>query len=493
MELTDKTISDMQSTDLISHETVYSIFDLPDNPDRIRLMALMELRAKELNMEKQFMKVIKSYSEADKKIADQYNKNYALTHTTIPLAFDSKGNPANTINNFYLIMKNNNFYNGLQFNELSHSPEIIENGIVRKWTDNDDTKSEHYIEENYKLSHPEKHEKALRLIFLERTYHPIRNIIDAVKWDGKERIHTFLSNWTKCENTIYTREASRLIFAGGINRLYYPGCKFDDVVVLIGTHQGEGKSSLVRWLALKDEFYTDVIEIEGQKGIEALEGAWICELGELLALTKTKEQEAIKAFISRQVDHYRRPFDRRTTDLKRQCMFIGTTNKEQFLTDKTGGRRFYPIKVNQSGYDLFACETEIRAEILQCWAEAKYKMEHGKMLAYADLNILGEIKKAQSAAQEDDYREGMIESFLEVREECCIYEIWREALNNDHSKPSKKDSNDISLIFQSLGWIVCERKRINTYGQQRVWKRAKPKEIKGASTLDIFEDELPIL
>ena len=115
--------------------------------------------------------------------------------------------------------------------------------------------------------------------------------------------------------------------------------------VLIGTKQGEGKSTLVRWLAMKDDYFTEVTEIEGQKGMEAVEGAWICEMGELLALTKAREIEAVKSYLTRLADRYRRPFDRRVTDHKRQCIFIGTTNKEQFLTDKTGNRRFYPVKV----------------------------------------------------------------------------------------------------------------------------------------------------
>jgi predicted P-loop ATPase len=244
---------------------------------------------------------------------------------------------------------------------------------------------------------------------------------------------------------------------------------------------------------LRDDYFAEVIEFDGQKGMEAVEGAWICEVAELLAMTKTKEQEAIKAYITRQSDRYRRPFDRRVTEYKRQCIFIGTTNKEQFLTDKTGGRRFYPVKVNQSGYDLFANEKEIRAEILQCWAEAKAKMEQGKMPAYADKSILDDIKSAQNAAQEDDYREGMITAYLESKVECCIMEIWVQALKNDFLKPSKKDSNDIALMLQSQGWESCERKRTAAYGQQRIWRRSEPLETKNAEALDEIDDELPLM
>ena len=105
-----------------------------------------------------------------------------------------------------------------------------------------------------------------------------------------------------------------------------------------------------------------------------MEGAWICELSELLGLTKAKEVEAVKSYITKLVDRYRRPFDRRTTDHKRQCIFIGSTNRSAFLTDKTGNRRFYPVEVHSSGYDLFDHEAEIRNDIIQVWAEANNKI-----------------------------------------------------------------------------------------------------------------------
>lgn len=494
MELTEQQISNMSSRDLLSHEVVYSIFDLSDDdPERARLQALLEIRAQELNIEKQFSKVMRACAKADKKLAEQYSREYAAAHANIPLKFDGKGNPLVTIDNFYIIMCNDDYYKNLQFNELAHCPEIVEDGKIRRWTDEDDAASRHYIETKYHIYSESKHNDALRMLFRQRSYHPIRNIIDAIEWDGIERIPTFLHRWMKCEDTPYTREVSRLIFAGGINRLYKPGCKFDDVVVLIGTKQGEGKSTFVRWLAIKDEYFAEVNEFDGQKGMEAIEGAWICEIAELLAMTKTKEQEAIKAYITRQADRYRRPFDRRVTEYKRQCIFIGTTNKEQFLTDKTGGRRFFPVKVHQSGYDLFAHEQEIKAEILQCWAEAKAKMDQGKMPPYANPVILDAIKSAQEAAQEDDYREGLIASYLENKDECCILELWVQALGNDFSKPSKKDSNEIALILQSLGWESTERKRTAHYGQQRIWRRIKPREVKNAEVIDELMDDLPIL
>ena len=306
-----------------------------------------------------------------------------------------------------------------------------------------------------------------------REYNPVIEEIESIKWDGVERIPTLLSKWLKCDDTPYTREVSRLIFSGGINRLYNPGCKFDDVPVLVGTKQGEGKSTFIRWLALKDEWFTDnLVEIEGTKGIEALEGIWICEIAEMMATTKAKEVESVKAYITRQNDRYRRPFDKRVTDHPRQCIFIGTTNKSQFLTDKTGNRRWYPVTCRQSGYDLFSNKEAVQNDIRQCWAEAKAKFDRGEMLPYADQSIIGIIRSEQDAAVEDDYRVGLIEDYIDGKSEVCALELWRKALNNEVLQMSKRDSMDIGLIMQGMtGWVKEKKtKRFPEYGVQRYWK-----------------------
>lgn len=394
--------------------------------------------------------------------------------SNVNLSYNEKGNPHNTIANYIEILKNDPIFESLKFNQLSYSPEKTSNCETLRWIDSDDSATRNYIEKNYFIHSEKKLDDALRIIFKKREYHPIKQIIESVQWDGVERIPTLLTKWLKCEDTEYTREVSRLIFSGGINRLYQNGCKFDDMAVLISTTQGAGKSTFVRWLAICDEFFTEVTEIDGQRGIEAIEGAWICEVAELLAVTKTKEVEAVKSYLSRLVDRYRRPFDRRVSDHKRQCVFIGTTNKEQFLTDKTGNRRYYPVIVKCNGYDLFDHEKEIREDILMCWAEAREKYLNGEMSPCFDKKLIIHAKIHQQRALEDDYREDMIYGYLEGKTETCILELWQKALENgNYSKPSKKDSNDISLILQSFGdWKREDKtKRIEGFGVQKIWSR----------------------
>ena len=384
-------------------------------------------------------------------------------------------------------MRNDSAFESLTFNQLSYSPEHTVDGKKERWQDKDDSWARFYIEQKYNIHNREKLDDALRIVFAEKEYHPIKNIIESTPWDGVSRIQTLFVKWLKCEDTPYTREVTRLVFAGGIHRLYNPGCKFDDVCVLIGTKQGEGKSTFARWLAIKDDFFTEVTEIEGQKGIEAIEGAWICEIAELLAVTKTKEVEAVKSYITKLVDRYRRPFDRRTTDHKRQCVFIGTTNKEQFLTDKTGNRRWYPITVNSSGYDLHDHKEEIQKDILQAWAEAKHLYDKGELYPYADKDLLEDIRARQEQAVEDDYRVGMIEDYIKDRDKVCVMQLWKYALDNEYSKPTRRDSNEITLILQKIGgWERGKVERHELFGNQMFWYRKEPKYE------DVDSEELPL-
>lgn len=475
--MNEEAISCMEISDLLRSENVYMIQAQPIEV-REQLKALYFARMQELNADKelkeQVKRMFKAFDTAEREMADAYTKENAKKNAEICLAFDGKGQPLSTIDNFLLILRNDKEFESLRFNQLSYSPEHIVDGKIERWQDKDDSRARLYIEQKYHIHNREKLDDAFRVLFAEREYHPIKQIIEAVEWDGVSRIQELFIKWLKCEDTPYIREVTRLVFAGGIHRLYNPGCKFDDVAVLIGTHQGEGKSTFARWLAIKDEFFTEVTEIEGQKGIEAIEGAWVCEIAELLAVTKSKEVEAVKSYITKLVDRYRRPFDRRTTDHKRQCVFIGTTNKEQFLTDKTGNRRWYPVKVNSSGYDLHDHKAEIQSDILQAWAEAKYLFDRGELQPYADRNLIEEIKEKQEQAVEDDYRVGMITDYLssKYKDKVCIMELWKYALNNEFSKPTRRESNEITLILQSIGgWERGKIERHNEFGNQMFWYR----------------------
>ena len=249
--------------------------------------------------------------------------------------------------------------------------------------------------------------------------------------------------------------------------------------------------------------------MEGQQAIEQLQGKWICEISELLALTKTKEQEAAKAYITRQVDSYRKPWDKNVTDMPRRCIFVGTANNSSPLSDRSGNRRYYPVEVHSNGYDLFDHEQECRDYILQCWAEAREKYKAGKMPNFADRKLLKEYREAQENATQDDWRVGAIEDFLDRKiegEYTCVRELCHRALspNPDFPRePSLIESKDIGMILNKLpNWERCGTRRVGKYGKQKAWRKISPEaaeEKKQAAPVsppmwddDDDDDELPL-
>ena len=418
-----------------------------------------------------------------KRVIEIAGKYLTPAETKSGLMPDSKGKPLAVINNFLLIMVQDKRYEPVRFNEMTGCAEvhIQDKGKikVRRWTDADEAESMRYIEATYGLYSREKHDAALRLLFQERMYNPLRNIVDDIKWDGKPRCREFLVKWALCDDNDYTREVSRLIFAGGIHRLYAPGTKFDDVPILIGLAQGEGKSSLIRFLAIHDDYYGEVTSVDGQPSIEQLQGKWICEVAELLALTRQKDQEAVKAYITRSVDRYRKPWDKNVSELPRRCILIGSSNDANPLVDKTGNRRYYPVIVHSNGYWVYEHETEIREYIMQCWAEAKVLYDKGEMPNYADQKYVKLYREAQENATQDDWRVGAIQAFLDRKnpgEFTCVREVCHRALSPNPDfphEPTLAESKDVGRILNKLpDWErVNGARAVGVYGKQKCWKK----------------------
>lgn len=397
------------------------------------------------------------------------------------------GKPEKTIPNFLIVFENDsNLKDIVRYNELSMSAENSRTGKI--WNEQDDSLLKAYIEATYKMRNNECYYDAFNIVCHKNSYNPIKQLLESKQWDGKERISTLFQKYLGCEDNAYTKEVARLVFAGGIARLYNNGCKFDFMPIFRGT-QGSGKSSFIRWLALNDSWFKEVNELDGQEGKEALDGAWICEISELLALTKSKEVEAVKSFITRQNDNYRKPYERRVTDNPRKCIFIGTTNRSQFLTDATGNRRFLPIETHSNGYDLFEKEKECREDILQCWLEAKHNFDNGNYSLVANKEILDVIKEKQADFVEDDWRIGVIQKYISDKDKTCVKDIWDNAFAYTQ-QITKKDSNDIVSIFDNMftdEWEKSKSIRFENYGIQRGWRRKRTKP----TLIEIEDDSIP--
>jgi len=450
----------------INREAIKKIINLPNEKERLEKITEMKKIASENKLLAEFNKMYK----LEEKLKNKYNMENKFE---FKITYDSNGKPEKTIENFINILKNDKQFQGkIKYNEMKEDIEFkgesLSDRKMSKILNEIEIKYDGLYDEN-KLIH------SLNCVGLENSYNPIKNTIESVKWDQKERIKCALIDWLGAEPTEYNMEVSRLIFAGGIHRIYEPGSKFDIVPTLIGS-QGCGKSTFVRWLAMNDENFTEVTEIEGQKGMEILDNVWVAELSELLALKKVKEVEAIKSYLSKLFDKYRPAYARFIINRKRKCIFIATTNKEEFLTDKTGNRRFFPVKVNSSAKDLYENEKEIKEYIKQCWAEALFKYKEGKLPNVEENKLKDEIKQKQKDSMEDDYREGLILSYLENKMSTCVLDLWQNALQN-YTKPTKRDSNEIGDIMNNIyTWEKKGNKRFADFGIQKCWEKRSGKK-----------------
>ena len=391
-----------------------------------------------------------------------------------------KGLPASTSKNFYLIFMHDQYFSNIKLDTMRmNACRVLDNGKRIYWEDEDDALARMHIEECYGLRNAAKTNDAFLAFLSKRKFSPIQEHIKSIEWDGKPHCKKFFITWLKAKDSQYTEEASRLCFRQMIERAFNPGCKADYVLVLKG-RQGCGKSTICRWMALEDELYGSVNTIDGQKGFESLQGKFICELEELLATVGegTKKENAVKVFISGQNDHYRRPYDHRTSDNPRTCVFIGTTNRDKFLTDPTGNRRWFPIEVQQTD-DTFVYdhETEIKAEIMQCLAEMYYAWKNNLPLAspVPDKVLRKTIEKNRELSEMEDYRIGIIEDYMQNKTDSdfvCCSEIWEKALefNHDRRPMTRTDANEIGEILRSkIGCKPAGKKYFRSYGTQHAY------------------------
>ena len=383
-----------------------------------------------------------------------------------------------TIDNFYRLMTNH-YGDKLRLNEMTGKPEFRRKSTEpwNEWTDAEESRMRAYFEKSYLMYSQSKMTDALLIYFQNHKVNPLLEILDKLEWDGRPRVEHFLRDVMKADDSDYVRECSRLIFAGGVHRAYRPGCKFDDMIVLIGS-QAAGKSTIVRWLNMEEEFFREIKTISGKEGIEAIRGVWIGEVGELMAMTRVKEAEAVKAYITSQEDSYRPPYQKNVQTIPRRCVFIGTTNNPQFLTDKTGNRRFYPVKVNSFAYKLYDNEEAVREYIRQAWAEAVHMYREGQLQPFAKKEVLDQIRAAQEAAMEDDWRIGAIEQYLNDTKKMAnatvsVIELWHKALMEpEESKPTRKDSIEITQIISNMpGWVQCPKPIMTSWGKQRAFRK----------------------
>lgn len=411
----------------------------------------------------------------------------------LKMQIDKDGNltdrPAQTIANAEeAISYDKELFGRIRYNELAYVPYVYgnlpwrNNKGWREWTNVDDSNLKSYIENKYHLKNSEKIMDALTNVSARLPVNPVKTMLEACldEWDGNKHVENLLPSMLGCEKTEYTTAVMRIFMLGAVARAYKPGCKFDYMLVLVGD-QGRGKSSFLRFLALNDEWYNDNFStLDSGRAVENLRGMWIVELAELQATKRAKDVETIKSFITSRVDTYRAPYGRRTEQRPRMCVLAGTSNPVDFLTDKTGNRRFLPITCNIKPvtFDMFADEIATKHEMMQAWGEivSEYQQIGGKIRLVLPKNLEREAIAAQTAYLEEDPKIGIIQEWLDKTENnrVCVIMLWREALNHEFDDPRPSDVNSLHDIMRNsvAGWRYVGKKRAKyPYGIQRCYDR----------------------
>lgn len=319
--------------------------------------------------------------------------------------------------------------------------------------------------------------QAVSLRARERAFHPVGEYLEGLVWDGTKRLKDWLTTYVGAEATPYTQGVGDKFLISMVARIYDPGCKADHMLVLEGS-QGELKSTLCSVLA--DPWFSDALpDIKHKDAQQHLRGKWLIEVAEMHAMDQA-ETTLLKSFISRAIERYRPSYGRLEVVEPRQCIFIGTTNKDAYLRDETGGRRFWPVKCGtidivalaRDRDQLLAEAVQLYKNGAQWWPDKYFERQH--------------IMPEQEARYEGDAWEGLIGEFLPDKRQTTVVQIACAVLGYEGERPflappgdpqlargtainqlSKSNQQRIAAILTKLGW---ERSKREPGTGRQLWK-----------------------
>ena len=418
---------------------------------------------------------------------------------------NTKGEYENSANNLNVIIQYDQFLKDVfKLNTFDNRRYVTRSlpwrkvDIMEPLRDVDYSGVRNYIECVYGIVSSQKVDDALALEFEKKRFHPITEYLKSLVWDKTQRIDTLLIDYFGADDNAYTRAAIRKMLCAAVARVFEPGVKFDTALILVGP-QETYKSTFIKKLG-KHWFSDTFTTVQGKESFEQLQGAWIIEMAELSGLKKA-EVETIKHFISKREDQFRPAYGRTVETYKRQCVFFGTTNKDDFLRDPTGNRRFLPIDVRPEFVTKSVLEDLTEDEIDQIWAEAYKLYKAGEPLYMTgEEDVIAKIE--QHKHSETDERKGVIEEYLNKKypdnwndmdlydrrhwledplsqngtipkDFVCVAEIWCECLGKDKTDMSRYNTREVNEILRSLPeWeYINSTKNFSIYGKQKYYKR----------------------
>jgi predicted P-loop ATPase len=301
----------------------------------------------------------------------------------------------------------------------------------------------------------------------DRTFHPVRDYLDSLKWDGQARIDNWLTTYLKAEppesnnsksdaddSLDYLQVVGTKWLISAVARIYKPGCKADHMLIAEGP-QGTLKSTAFSVLG-EPYFSDDIPDLGNKDSKEFLLGVWIIEMPELDAMSRP-ELSKVKAFMSRSSDRFRPPYGRRTVEVPRQCIFAGTVNHSEYLRDETGGRRFWPFKTGAIDIEALGRDKD------QLWAEAVTRYHEGEKWWLDKPEQNKAAQEEQSNRYQSDAWEGDINTYITGRASVTTDEILRGPLGKPVGTWCHLDQTRIGSVLRSLGWLTKGKERPRRY------------------------------
>ena len=398
-------------------------------------------------------------------------------------------------NNFYnaclLLQHESNLKCLVWHNEFS---DRVEYARKRMWRDEDTSSVRKYLAERYQLNFSEADvQKAVELVGFEtRSYHPVKDYLNSVNgtWDGVARAERLFIDYLGEEDNPYTRQTALCWLMAACIRIWEPGYKFDYVPVLSGA-QGIGKSTFCSVMARK--WFGELISFEDQKAVEQMAMCWLMEIPEMTA-TNRHEIEEQKRFLSATSSKVRLSYRRNSAEYKRHCVFIGTTNLEEYLKDSTGNRRWWPIRCTVDQIDI----KKLRSEADQIWAEIMDKCADPDVTTELTPEAVQIALVRQQACRVSDAWTGIITEWLmgtahkrrydadwsdtkasfpnseedmERRDRVCVQEIWQDCFGGRKTDLKLLDAKRIASIMDAIPY--WERRGTvrfgDRFGRQKGW------------------------
>jgi predicted P-loop ATPase len=403
-------------------------------------------------------------------------------HWTDFIKFSAKGEVRPILANLILYLREHPAWKGvLGFDEFASRvvirkrPYWGDEAPDMAWTDHHESSVRVWFQNEDIAANLGDSGRAVQAAARSNPFHPVKGFLDALVWDGKARLETWLVDYFHADNTPYTRAIGPRILIGGVARIYQPGAKVDHVPVFEGP-QGKQKSEALRTLAVNDAWFTDRLSnVTNKDAAIETAGVWIIEIAEGEALFRATAS-SMKAFVTRRYDRFRPPFGKHPVNRPRSCIFVATINPPAggYLRDPSGNRRIWPV----------ACHGQIDRDGIerdrdQLWAEAVVRFKAGDKWWLETPALEALAAREQAARYKADAWQESIAQWLGDRPETSVAEVLEHVLGLSPREQNRSAEMRVVNVLTNLGFVKYRPAR----GGARPWRYRREESTQQVQTV----------